>query len=283
MKTDKSQQLLERSRRVIPGGISSNVRANWEPFPLFYERGEGSRVWDADGNEYIDYVLGRGPLLLGHSPRAVIEAVNKQFQKGLMYAGQTELEIQAAEKICELVPGAEMVRFASSGSESVHAALRLARAVTGRKKILRFEGHYHGWFDNIAWNFAPPLDSSNPRESPKLFPSSAGQCPEDGANLLVLPWNDLELVKRLFDQRGNEIAGVITEPIMCNAGAIEPRPDFLAGLRDLCNQHGSLLIFDEVITGFRVALGGAQALYQVTPDLSVFAKAMGGGVCVSAL
>lgn len=283
MKTDQSKNLLDRARQVIPGGISSNVRANWEPFPLFYERGEGSRVWDVDGNEYIDYVLGRGPLLLGHSPREVIEAVTAQFHKGLMYAGQTELEILAAEKIRELVPCAEMVRFASSGSESVHAALRLARAVTGRKKILRFEGHYHGWLDNIAWNFAPPLDPDNPRESPKLFPSSLGQTPEDGANLFVLPWNDLALVQNLFEHHGDEIAGVITEPIMCNAGAIEPQPGFLAGLRDVCDQHGALLIFDEVITGFRVALGGAQAYYQVIPDLAVFAKAMGGGMCVSAL
>lgn len=283
MKTERSNELLQRARRVIPGGISSNVRANWEPFPLFYIRGEGSRVWDADGNESIDYVLGRGPLLLGHSPKAVVEAVKAQLDIGLMYAGQTELEIQVAEKMRELVPCAEMVRFSSSGSEAVHAALRLARAVTGRRKILRFEGHYHGWFDNIAWNFAPPLDQAGPRESPYRIPSSLGQFPEEGTHLFVLPWNDLDLVEKLFAEHGEEIAAVITEPIMCNAGAIEALPGFLSGLRRLCDRYGAFLIFDEVITGFRISLGGAQHYYGVTPDLATFAKALAGGIAVGAL
>ncbi len=283
MKIDRSNTLYQRAQKVIPGGISSNVRANWAPIPLFYERGEGSRVWDADGNELIDYVLGRGPLLLGHSPKPVIEAMKAQLERGLLFAGQTELEILAAEKIHELVPCTEGIRFGSSGSESVHAALRLARAATGRSKILRFEGHYHGWFDNIAWNYAPSLDQAGPRESPVLIPSTLGQQPEDSANLLILPWNDLELVETLFAERGEEIAGIITEPIMCNYGAIEPVPGFLEGLRKLCDEYGSILIFDEVITGFRTALGGAQEYYGVTPDLATFAKAMAAGVCVSAL
>ena len=154
MKFDQSRRLYERACKTTPGGIHSNVRANWQPWPMFYDRGEGSHVWDADGNEFIDYVLARGPLLLGHSPEPVIEAVKKQMARGLMYAGQHKLEIEAAEKFCELVPCADMVRFAGSGSEAVHAAIRLARAVTGRTRILRFEGHYHGWFDNQFW----PLD-----------------------------------------------------------------------------------------------------------------------------
>ncbi|RJP21960.1 MAG: aspartate aminotransferase family protein [Candidatus Omnitrophota bacterium] len=283
MNSEKSEALYRRACRVIPGGISSNVRANWSPLPLFYTRGKGSRVWDADGNEYIDYVLGRGPLLLGHSPANVIQAVQIQLEQGLMFAGQTELEILVAEKMCELVPCVEMARFGSSGSESVHAALRLARAATGRKTVIRFEGHYHGWFGNIAWNFAPPLDQAGPRECTNLIPSSLGQLPEEGAHLLVLPWNDLPLLENVFAIRGKEIAAVITEPIMCNWGAIRPLPGFLEGMRRLCSEHGALLIFDEVITGFRVALGGAQQLFGVTPDLATFAKAMAGGMCVSAL
>ena len=283
MEFKRSAESLERARKVIPGGISSNVRANWEPFPLFYERGQESHVWDVDGNEYIDYVLGRGPLFLGHSPTPVLEAVKAQLDRGLMYAGQSELEILAAEKIVELVPCAEQVRFGSSGSESVHAALRLARAVTGRKKFLRFEGHYHGWFDNVAWNFAPPLETAGPRERPNVMPSTIGLLPEEAAGLAVLPWNDLALVEQLFNEQSDQIAAVITEPIMCNWGAIQPQPGFLKGLRELCDKHEVILIFDEVITGFRVALGGAQAYYSVTPDLATFAKAMAGGIVVSAL
>ncbi len=283
MKFDRSKQLLERACKVIPGGISSNVRANWAPHPMFYDRGEGSHVWDADGNEFIDYVLGRGPLFYGHSPKMVIDAIKKQLDRGLMYAGQAEIEVDVAEKICELVPCAEQVRFGSSGSESVHAALRLARAATGRKKILRFEGHYHGWFDNIAWNFAPPLNEAGPRERPNLLPTTKGQLLEESAGLVVLPWNDLALVEQLFADEGDNIAGVITEPIMCNWGAIMPRPGFLEGLRKVCDHYGVVLIFDEVITGFREALGGAQEHFSVTPDLATFAKAMGGSVCVSAV
>ncbi|MCB9781343.1 MAG: aspartate aminotransferase family protein [Candidatus Omnitrophica bacterium] len=282
MKYDQSQQLLERSKKVIPGGISSNVRALWNPHPLFYDHGQGSHVWDVDGNEYIDYVLGRGPLLLGHTPAPVIEAMKAQLDRGMHYAGQTAIEVDAAEKFCELVPCADLVRFSSTGSEAVHAALRVARAHTGRNKILRFEGHYHGWFDNIAWNFAPKVDGE-PRYLPKKQPTTQGQPEEDGANILVLPWNDLELVKKLFDEHGSEIAGVITEPVMCNNGSILPLPGFLEGLRDLCTHHGSVLIFDEVITGFRLSLGGAQEKLGVTPDLATFAKAMGGGTIVSAV
>lgn len=283
MNLTRSQELHERSKRVIPGGISSNVRANWKPFPLFYARGEGSHVWDADGNESIDYVLGRGPMLLGHTPHRVIEAMKAQLERGMHFAGQTELEVQVAETIVELVPCAEMVRFNSTGSEAVHAALRLARAATGRKRILRFEGQYHGWFDNIAWSFAPPIEAATPRYHAPLRPTTLGQCEEDGANLFVLPWNDLDLVSRLFKENGSEIAGVITEPVMCNWGCIQPEPGFLAGLRDLCDRHGSLLIFDEVITGFRLSLGGAQGLFGITPDLATFAKAVGAGSILSAL
>ncbi|MCA9443628.1 MAG: aspartate aminotransferase family protein, partial [Candidatus Omnitrophica bacterium] len=279
----KSEELYERAKQVIPGGISSNVRRDWEPFPLFYSHGEGSRVWDVDGNEYIDYVLARGPLFYGHSPTRIIEAMDREYRNGIMYAGQSELEVLAAEKICEIVPGAEMVRFGSTGSESVHAALRLARATTGRPLILRFVGHYHGWFDNIAWSFAPPLEEIGSRENPKLLPCTLGQLDSDAEGLRLLPWNDLDVVRELFEKEGDRIAGIITEPIMCNCGCIQPLPGFLEGLREVCDEYGSLLVFDEVITGFRVAPGGAQELFGVTPDVATYAKAMGGGACISAL
>ncbi|GMV98684.1 MAG: aspartate aminotransferase family protein [Phycisphaerae bacterium] len=283
MKFDESRRLYERACRTVPGGVHSNVRANWRPHPMFYDHGRGSRVWDADGNEFIDYVLARGPLLLGHSPEPVIEAVRRELDRGLMYAGQCVREIEAAERFCELVPCADMVRFGNSGSEAVHGAMRLARAVTGRNRIIRFEGHWHGWLDNEAWSFAPPLEKAGPRESPVPWPVSRGQPPSDAANLLVLPWNDLDLVRRAFAEHGHDIAGVLTEAILCNTGAILPRPGYLEGLRELCTRHGALLIFDEVITGFRASLGGAQEYFGVTPDLATFAKGLAAGFPVSAI
>jgi glutamate-1-semialdehyde 2,1-aminomutase len=280
---DKSRAFHERACRVIPGGINSNVRANAEPFPLCYSHGEGAHIWDLDGNGYIDYVLGQGPMLLGHSPRPVIEAVQRQLARGLVFAGQNEYEVRAAELIVELVPCAEQVRFSTTGSEAVHAAIRLARAATGRKKVLRFEGHYHGWLDTIAW--CPPRrgEELGPRESPQLRPSSLGQAPEDAANLFVLPWNDAALAEALFTDQGNEIAAVICDPFACAAGLIPAKKEFLQTLRKLCDKHGAVLIFDEVITGFRVALGGAQQHYGVPPDLATFAKALGGGMPVAAV
>jgi glutamate-1-semialdehyde 2,1-aminomutase len=280
---EKSKALLERSKKVLPGGVSSNIRARWKPFPLFYARGKGSRVWDVDGHEYVDYVLGRGPLLLGHSPEPVIEAVKKQLERGLMYAGQHELEIEVAERISRRVPCAERVRFSNSGSEAVHMALRLARAATGRVKHVRFEGHYHGWLDNVFYSYAPKLEDAGPREAPRAVPVSGGQPPSDAENVIVLPWNDLALVERVFAERAREIAALITEPVMCNSGGILPKAGYLDGLRRLCSKHGVVLIFDEVITGFRLGLGGAQEYFGVTPDLATFAKAVGGGFCVSAL
>ncbi|HYF01302.1 MAG TPA: aspartate aminotransferase family protein, partial [Planctomycetota bacterium] len=277
MNHEKSKALYERSRRVIPGGVSSNIRARWKPFPLFYSHGRGSRIWDVDGHEYIDYVLGRGPLLLGHSPEPVIEAVKRQLDRGLMYAGQHELEIEVAEAVSRMVPCAERVRFSNSGSEAVHMALRLARAATGRVKHVRFEGHYHGWFDNVFYSYAPTLEDAGPRESPRAVPVSKGQPPSDAENVIVLPWNDLALVEKTFREHGPDIAALITEPVMCNSGGILPKPGYLEGLRRLCTRHGVVLIFDEVITGFRVSPGGAQTLFGVTPDLATFAKAVAGG------
>lgn len=283
MRHDRSKELYERACRVIPGGVNSNVRATAEPHPLFFTHGKDGRVWDADGNEFIDFVLGQGPMLLGHTPAPVIAAIQEQAARGLVYAGQSELEVRAAELIAALVPCAEMVRFNTTGSEAVHAAIRLARAATGRAKVLRFEGHYHGWLDTIAW--CPPKRGAElgPRDAPIMRPSSLGQTAADAANLVVTPWNDTELLDRAFAREGGALAAVICDPFACAAGLIPADPAFLRHLREQCNAHGTVLIFDEVITGFRVHLGGAQARYGITPDLAVFAKALGAGAAVAAL
>lgn len=279
----RSQQLYQRAKQSLAGGVSSNVRLLAKPLPLFFERAEGAMIYDVDGNGYIDYVLGQGPMILGHSHPAVLAAVNAAMQKGQLFAGQHELEINVAEKLVEIIPGAELCRFGVSGSEMVQAAMRLARAITGRTKILRFEGHYHGWFDNVLISVAPPLDKAGPREQPHGVPGTPGQTVSALADFFVLPWNDLTLVERLFAEHGSEIAAVMTEPMMCNTGAIPPAPGFLAGLRRLCDQHGALLYFDETITGFRLGLQGAQGRFGVTADLASFAKAMAGGFANAAL
>jgi glutamate-1-semialdehyde 2,1-aminomutase len=283
MNFEESKQWHERACRVIPGGVNSNVRLISEPAPLFYSHAKDARIWDVDGNEYIDYVLGQGPMLLGHTPEPVLEAVRQQLDKGLCYGGQTELEVRAAELMVEHIPCAEQVRFNNTGSEAVHAALRLARAATGRKKILRFEGHYHGWFDTIAWNSCAYGMALGPREAPSWRPSTKGQTSEDAANLMVCPWNESQIVEAYFAEQGDEIAGVICDPFACACGIIPAEKAFLQHLHDLCSKNGSVLIFDEVITGLRVAPGGAQAHYGITPDLATFAKALGGGLAVSAI
>lgn len=282
MRYPESWSLCSRSERVIGGGPPHQEKSDPGSFPLFFSRGRGTRIWDADGNEYIDYLLGGGPLLFGHCYPSIVEAVHRQLEKGIVFGAQSELDIRTAEKIHEMVPCADLVRMASTGSEVVHASLRLARARTGRPWIIRFEGHYHGWLDNIAWDVRPVHGSGLDGPSGPLHPLCQGQQIADSANLIILPWNDLQRVEDEFKQHGNRIAGIITEPVMASAG-VPPRPGYLEGLRNLCDQWGAALIFDEVVTGFRWALGGAQEYYGVTPDLATFSKCLGGGVPVSAL
>lgn len=278
----RSQEMLERSKKSLAGGVSSNVRLLSKP-PLFFDHAEGAMIYDVDGNGYIDYVLGQGPMILGHSNPAVLDAVNAAMRKGQLFAGQHALEYEVAEKLVELIPSAELCRFGLSGSEMVQAAMRLARAITGRTKILRFEGHYHGWFDNVLISVGPALDQAGPREQPNVLPGTPGQTLSALDDFFVLPWNDLALVEALFAEHGHEIAAIMTEPMMCNTGAVPPEPGFLEGLRRLCDEHGALLYFDETITGFRLGLYGAQGRFGVTPDLSSFAKAMAGGFANAAL
>jgi glutamate-1-semialdehyde 2,1-aminomutase len=274
----QSRSLLQRAEKSLSGGVSSNVRRGDKPLPLYFDSGTGSRLFDVDGNEYIDYVLGRGPLILGHTNAEVIEATCRQLWRGQVYAAQHEAEIELAERIVRMVPCAEKVRFGVSGSEAVHGALRLARAFTGRELIIKFEGHYHGWLDNILYSLAPSRDAV-----PDGVPESGGQFSSRDSRVVVLPWNDAAALERYLDVHGNEVAAIITEPVMCNTAVIEPQPGYLEFLRDITNKHGIVLIFDEVITGFRVGLAGAQGKYRVRPDLSIFGKAVANGLPMSVI
>jgi glutamate-1-semialdehyde 2,1-aminomutase len=263
--------------------VNSNFRLGSHPVPLFFTRGAGAHLWDVDGNEYIDYVLGMGPNILGHAPPDVVEAVAETLSRGNLFAGQHQDEVTLARLVQQTVPCAELVRFGLSGSEMDQAAIRLARAATGRKKIVKFEGHYHGWFDTVLVSAAPPLAEAGAEEAPIPHFPSAGQSRAAGADIAVLPWNNLALLTQYVDAHADEIAGILMEPILINTCVILPRPGYLEGVRALCDRHGIVLIFDEVITGFRVALGGAQARLGVTPDLAVFAKALGGGYPIAAI
>ncbi len=281
---DQSAALLTRAKQVLAGGVSSEFRKYSFPHALFYKEGKGSRLTDMDGNEYLDFTLSQGPLILGHSHPAVLRSVNEYSQAGQLFAGQHIQEIELAEKLNQLIPSAELMRFCLDGSEAVQTALRVARAKTGKRKFLRFEGHYHGWLDNVAWGIsAPSIDALGDRGRPEVYPWSNGL--PDGARdeFCILPWNDLALVSEVLEKEHHDIAAIITEPIMCNSGCIVPQPGFLPGLRELCDRFGIALIFDEVITGFRLGINGAQGYYRVTPDLSIFAKAMGSGYPISAV
>ncbi len=268
---DQSKALFQRAQNVLAGGVSSEFRKAGQPHPLFYQRGEGARLWDVDGNEFLDFTLSQGPLILGHSHLQVLASVTEYSSRGQLFAGQHLQELELAETLQRLIPSAELMRFSLSGSECDHAAFRLARAATGKQKFVRFAGHYHGWFDNVA-------------------PGTIGETPwtqglpsriED--EMLILPWNDLARVEETLEEHHAEIAAIITEPVMCNNGCIPPQAGFLEGLRALCDRFGTILIFDEVITGFRLGLGGAQKHFGVTPDLSVFGKAMASGYPIAVL
>lgn len=277
----QSAALFDRSRQSLAGGVSSQFRAMSAPHPMFYTHAKGSRIWDADGNELLDFTLSQGPCILGHSHPELLDRVTAALQKGQLFAGQHTDELELAEALCRVVPCAELVRLSLSGSEASHALLRLARHLTGRPKYLKFIGHYHGWFDNVSFSVSPPRAQTN--EAPRPIPWGGGIPAPLGDEVVVLPWNDLAAVEATLNAHAHEIAAIITEPVMCNQGCIEPAPGFLEGLRSLCDRHGIILIFDEIISGFRLGLGGAQGHYGVTPDLALFGKAMGAGFPISAL
>ena len=280
---DISGELYNRALNSLAGGVNSNVRLTETPHPLFYNKAKGSKIYDVDGNQYIDYVLGQGPMIFGHSPDFLLQAVTEASESGQLFAGQHLLELEAAEAVKTLVPNAELVRFASSGTEAVEAAFRLARAYTQRNVIIKFEGHYHGWSDGDLFNTAAPLRPLGDNMLPQPEPMSQGVADNSESGLIILPWNDFEAIKTVFEKRGDEIAAVITEPIMCNTNCIMPKPGYLEHLKESCDRNDSLLIFDEVITGFRVNSGGAQSFFGITPHLATFAKAAAGGFPVSIL
>ncbi len=278
---EKSRELHERSKRSLAGGVSSQHRIGERPVPLFFERGKGCRLYDVDGNELIDYFMGNGPAIFGHAPDFLLEAVTREMQRGQMYAGQHSLEIEVAELLQKVVPCAELVRYASSGTEAVLGAIRLARAHTGRNKFIKFEGHYHGWSDTVLYSVAPSLEEVGPYDSPLPVPESAGQSKGSAEAIIVLPWNDLGILTETVSRDGADVAAIIMEPIACNTNGALPKPGYLEGVRRLCDQAGIVLIFDEVITGFRIALGGAQEYLGVTPDIATLAKAIAGGFPLS--
>ena len=280
----ESATLLERSKKVLAGGVASEFRKYNHPHAIFYTHGSGSRIYDVDGNEYLDFTLSQGPLILGHSHPHVLESVREYSENGQLFAGQHLREIELAEKLNRHIPSAELMRFCLDGSEAVQTVLRVARAKTGRPKFLRFEGHYHGWLDNVCWGISTPsVAAMGSRDEPEVFPWTQGLPEHTREEFMILPWNDLELVEKTLAAHHQELSAVITEPIMCNNGCIAPREGYLEGLRELCDQYGIALIFDEVITGFRVALGGAQTYFGITPDLAIFAKALASGYPISAV
>jgi glutamate-1-semialdehyde 2,1-aminomutase len=278
---DESRRRIAAAGRHMPGGVSSNFRHGISPTPLVFDRAEGPWLFDVDGNRLIDYYLGMGPMILGHTPEVVRAAVAAQLERGILFGGQSAVEAEAAELFCAMVPCAEKVRFAGSGSEAVQAALRLARAATGRRVVVKFEGHYHGWMDSVLVSVSATPETAGDPGHPNRIPGSTGQDASAWAAVEVLGWNDLaRLEARLA---GGDVAAVIMEPAMCNAGAILPAPGYLEGVRAACTRHGTVLIFDEVITGFRVAPGGAQQLFGVTPDLATFGKCVANGFPVAAV
>lgn len=266
-----SEALRQRALSSIPGGVNSNVRLTAPS--VFFARGSGARLWDVDGNEYVDYVLGQGPHFLGHANAVVNEAVADACTTGMLFGGQNALEVRACELTLAALGWPDMIRLGMTGTECVQAALRAARAATGRSAFVQFEGHYHGWLDNVLVS-ATAGRSAVGRD---------GQLSSHPADSHMLPWNDADALAALLSSSGETIAAVIMEPMMVNAGGIEPLPEYLQRVRDLCDQHGVVLIFDEVITGFRLSLGGAAEKYGVTPDLATYGKAMAGGWPVAGL
>jgi len=277
MKIEKSQLLFERAKKILPGGVNSPVRAfkSVGGTPIFIERGEGSKIYDVDGNEYIDYIGSWGPHLFGHNPSFIKEAIKEALEKGTSFGTPTELEVKIAELVKELVPSIEMIRFVNSGTEATMSAIRVARGFTKRNKIIKFEGCYHGHADFF-------LIKAGSGALTFGIPTSPGVTEGNAKDTLVADFNKIQSVKKLISENKNEIAAIIIEPIAGNMGVVQAEKSFLEELRQICDEEKIVLIFDEVMTGFRVARGGAQELYGIQPDLTTFGKIIGGGLPVGA-
>jgi glutamate-1-semialdehyde 2,1-aminomutase len=271
---DKSEKLFMKAKKLIPGGVNSPVRA-YQPYPFFTERSHGSHIFDVDGKEYIDYCLGFGPLILGHAHPKIAEAVKAQVERGSLYGTPSKQEVDLAELICKLVPSAEMSRLVSTGGEATMSAIRIARGYTGKKKIIKFEGCYHGAHDYV-------LVKAGSGATTFGIPTSLGIPGETTKNTIVVPFNDAENFEETLKANKDVFAAVIVEPVIGNIGLVLPKSGFLETLRELTEEYGIVLIFDEVITGFRLALGGAQEYYRITPDMTTLGKVLGGGFPLAA-
>ncbi|HKM77234.1 MAG TPA: glutamate-1-semialdehyde 2,1-aminomutase [Candidatus Bathyarchaeia archaeon] len=282
--TERSRLLNEEAAIYLPSGASSNVRVHLhEPYPILFKSGEGPRVTDVDGNSYVDYLMAYGSLILGHKHPRIIAEIQKQLEKGTMFGTTTELEIEVAKLVTNAVPCAEMITFSNTGTEATMEAVRIARAITGKDKIIKFEGHYHGHHDSVLFSVDSPSPVSGLETSPTKLPYYPGIPEGVSRSVIVAPWNNTISLERILKKHSGDVAAIITEPIMANQGIIPPEPDYLKQLRELTTKYDVLLIFDEVLTGFRVAKGGAQELYDVKPDLACYAKALGGGAPLAAV
>ena len=278
----RSRSLYQRIDAIVPGGTHSNIRF-FDPHPLWFARAKGSRIWDVDGNEYVDCVINMSGLILGHGDERVTKVVKEQLESGMTCGVETELNIRAAEMINQMVPCAESVKFSNSGTEAVMKAMMIARGYTGRQKIVKLEGGYNGWHDSAAISHKPSLRKAGPRNAPRGVPENLGLLRTAMKSTIVMPFNDLESAERIIRKNRRELAAVIIEPIMFNVGCACPGDGYLKGLKEITSDNDVLLIFDEIISGFRVAPGGAQEYYGVTPDLATFAKAIANGFPMSAV
>lgn len=277
-------ELFAEAQRYMPGGVSATARRNAAlGHPFYIARGDGALVYDRDGRPYVDLCISHGASLLGHNHPAVTSAVRRALDLGIVCSAETEHQLALAKQLSQVVPCAEMTRFSSSGTETMMHGLRLTRAATGREKIIKFEGHFHGYSDFLNFSWAPPLDKAGSQQHPIPYPESAGIPARVSETLIVAPFNDPSALEAAFAQHGSEIAALVMEPINYDSGCIPPQPGFVRLGRELCDQYGALLFFDEVLTAFRMSLGGAQQYLGVTPDLAVLGKAFGAGMPISAL
>ncbi|WP_368652233.1 aspartate aminotransferase family protein [Ornithinibacillus sp. 4-3] len=282
LKVEQSLEKLAESKKYLAGGVSSSLRSSMLPTPLFVERAKGTEIWDIDGNKYIDYLLAYGPLILGHANSKLTDNINNALKFGSTYGLQHQGEIDLAMRITELLPSADRVSFSGSGTEAVMLALRLAREYTGRQKIIRFQGHFHGWSDSIFTSFpTPDMTESKNSNGLGVSPGTGGQSQKGLEDIIVIDWNNVDCLESTLEQYGNEIAAIITEPVMCNSGCIVPKQGYMEKMRELTSKLGIVLIFDEVITGFRISPGGAQQRFGIIPDLTTIGKSLGGGIAVS--
>ncbi|MGA3405602.1 MAG: glutamate-1-semialdehyde 2,1-aminomutase [Candidatus Bathyarchaeia archaeon] len=282
LRRDRSNVLYDRIRSVVPGGVHSNIRIV-DAQPLWFKRAQGSKLWDVDGNEYIDCVINMAALILGHGDERVTKAVMDQLDSGMTCGVETELNVKAAESIKEMVPCAESVKFSNSGTEAVMKAMMVARGYTGRQKMIKLEGGYNGSHDAAAVSFKPSLKKAGPRKKPRTVQENLGLLKIATESTIVMPFNDLESAEKIIRRNRKELAAVVVEPIMFNLGCVRPEEGYLKGLREITHDNDVLLIFDEVISGFRVAPGGAQEYYGVVPDMATYAKAIANGFPMSAV